>query len=400
LTLKALQGGEKASRECPECHSKKNWKDGIRETNFGSVQRFLCRDCGFRFCEKSYKVYLANENRQLCAKKKAKKLDSATETKTVAGEKSLQSLPQEARGLIAKFMAYLERQGYYEKSAYLKLLKILVKDGANLLDPEDVKTRIAQHRFKDKAGEVRAWKKSTKTLAVCGYDQFCRMEAILWQPPKYKQQDSQIYVPDEKYLDQLIAGTRSKRMAAFLQCLKETFADPGEALRIEWIDIKNNVIAINHPVKGHRSGSTEVSPKLIAMINALPKNSKLVFPMTYQCAVNGFQKMRKRLAQKLQQPELLRVSFKSFRHWGGSMLAYYTNGNVVKIQKALRHKSVLNTMKYIHTIQFKDEDFEETVATTPEEIRQLGKAGWTKYDEGDFNRTRLHFYRKPKKYCV
>ena len=82
------------------------------------------------------------------------------------------------------------------------------------------------------------------------------------------------------------------------------------------------------------------------------------------------------------------------------MLAYYTNGNVPKIQEALRHKSVLNTMKYIHTIQFKDEDFEETVATTPEEIRQLGKAGWTKYDEGDFNGTQLHFYRKPKKYCV
>ena len=82
------------------------------------------------------------------------------------------------------------------------------------------------------------------------------------------------------------------------------------------------------------------------------------------------------------------------------MLAHYTNGNVPKIQKALRHKSVLNTMKYIHTIQFKDEDFEETVTTTPEEIRQLGKAGWMKYDELDFNGTRMHFYRKPKKYGV
>jgi hypothetical protein len=47
----------------------------------------------------------------------------------------------------------------------------------------------------------------------------------------------------------------------------------------------------------------------------------------------------------------------------------------VIIQKALRHKSVLNTMKYIHTLQVKDEDFEETVAITPEEIRQLGKGG-------------------------
>jgi integrase len=144
----------------------------------------------------------------------------------------------------------------------------------------------------------------------------------------------------------------------------------------------------------------EVSGKLIAMLNNLPKGSKRVFPMTYQCAVNSFQKLRKRLAQKLQEPELLQVSFKSYRHWGGSMLAYSTNGNVPKIQKALRHKSVLNTMKYIHTIQIKDEDFEETVATTPEEIRQLGKAGWIKYDEGEFNGKPMHFYRNPKKYGV
>jgi hypothetical protein len=40
------------------------------------------------------------------------------------------------------------------------------------------------------------------------------------------------------------------------------------------------------------------------------------------------------------------------------MLAHYTNGNVLTIKKMLRHKQVANTMKYIHTIQFKDEDFE------------------------------------------
>jgi len=49
------------------------------------------------------------------------------------------------------------------------------------------------------------------------------------------------------------------------------------------------------------------------------------------------------------------------------MLAHYTNGNVLTIKKALRHKQVSNTMKYIHTIQFKDEEFEIGIATTPEE---------------------------------
>jgi len=55
---------------------------------------------------------------------------------------------------------------------------------------------------------------------------------------------------------------------------------------------------------------------------------------------------------------------------------------------------VANTMKYIHTIQFKDEDFEIATATTTEEIKQLGQAGFVKYDE----MSGMHFYRKPKKF--
>ena len=39
----------------------------------------------------------------------------------------------------------------------------------------------------------------------------------------------------------------------------------------------------------------------------------------------------------------------------------------------LRHKSIDNTMKCIHSITFQEEDYDETVATTPEEIKQLSK---------------------------
>ena len=79
------------------------------------------------------------------------------------------------------------------------------------------------------------------------------------------------------------------------------------------------------------------------------------------------------------------------------MLAHYTNGNILTIKKALRHKQVTNTMKCIHTIELQTEDdFETTQATTSEEIRELGKSGWTKYDEMNG----IHFYRKPKKFGV
>jgi hypothetical protein len=69
----------------------------------------------------------------------------------------------------------------------------------------------------------------------------------------------------------------------------------------------------------------------------------------------------------------------------------------MKIKTMLRHKSINNTMKYIHSIAFKEEDYDETGATTPKEITKLGKAGWTKYDEITFNDKQMHFYRKPQR---
>ena len=109
-----------------------------------------------------------------------------------------------------------------------------------------------------------------------------------------------------------------------------------------------------------------------------PRTDKRIFPMTYACAMDALKKLRKRAAAKFENPVLLTICFKSYRHWGGSMLAHVTNGNVLIIKKMLRHKSIQNTMKYIHTIEFKEEDYEETVATTPEEVRQPSKAGWVK----------------------
>ena len=80
------------------------------------------------------------------------------------------------------------------------------------------------------------------------------------------------------------------------------------------------------------------------------------------------------------------------------MLAHITNGNVPVIAGILRHKQWKSTQKYVHTIEFKDEDYEETVATTPEEIRSLEKAGWAKYAEMTVASVQMHFYRKPKRF--
>ena len=396
---------------CPQCGSSKLYRDGLRYLADGSsVQRWLCRDCAYRFSEKpsqeksEWSLNTGSDfssRRQICAtNKEAKNLDSVAEIKTVTGgmkahwRRNLDIIPENARGLITKFMAYLEREGFSAENQYPLTLSHLVKDGANLLDPESVKEVIAKQKKKN--GEP--WSDSMKMLATCAYDAFCEMQEIRWKRPIYHQNEATIYVPDKKELDLMINRATRKKMATFLLCLKETFADPSEILNCEWIDLKENVLSINHPVKGHLPGKCELTPQLTRMLNALPRKKKRIFATTYKTIYASFLNLRKKAADEFQNPALLQISFKSYRHWGGSMIAELSNGNILTIMRVLRHKSFRSSLRYIHTINFKNEDYEVTAATTCEEILALGKAGWSKYDEGTFGGVHMFFYRRPKRF--
>jgi integrase len=366
---------------CPSCDPPKVWKDGLR----GEVQRWLCRSCGFRFSgSKVLNVDSAiTEERQICVSK-AKNLAALEKYRASAGT----PVKDEVRALVKVFRSWLEKEGYAKGTHYPNNLLRLARAGADLKDPESIKAAIGRLEIKN----------GTKLQYIYGYDAFAKMMKISWEPPWYKQEEAIPFVPDESELDCLIATCHSKRMAAYLQCLKDIYADPGEALRIEWKDVSGNVVTINHPVKGHLPRQLEVHNKLIAMLNALPRESELIFPIKYSSLFSCYDHVRRRAAELQKNPRLLQVELRSFRHWGGTMLAYYSHGNVLFVKRMLGHKYVENTMKYIHMIHFKEDEFEIATATTPEEIQALGKAGWSKYDEMVFSGVQIHFYRKPKRF--
>jgi integrase len=183
-------------------------------------------------------------------------------------------------------------------------------------------------------------------------------------------------------------------MAIYLQTLKETYVDPSEALRLRWIDISGNIITINKPVKGHRPRQIPVSNRLIAMLNALPKTSERIFPAKYTTIYSCFKNVRKRASKIHQNPRLLNISFVTFRHWGGTMIAQYTNGNVLRVQQLLGHKNIRNTMKYIGLINFKDDEFEVTTATTVEEAKKILSAGFNYVTE----KNGIMLFRRPKRF--
>jgi hypothetical protein len=63
------------------------------------------------------------------------------------------------------------------------------------------------------------------------------------------------------------------------------------------------------------------------------------------------------------------------------------------------HKRVENTMKYIARIDWKlNQDFDVATASTDEEIKNLGAAGYQKYDERMISGTTISYYWRPKRF--
>lgn len=205
------------------------------------------------------------------------------------------------------------------------------------------------------------------------------------------------FIPLESELDALIASS-GKKTSAILELLKETGMRSGEAWRLVWtdVDLERLVVSINTPEKRSNSRVIKVTPKLAGMLNALPRTNQKVFgPGNIMTWRRNLQQARKRVAAKLQNPRLERITFHTFRHWKATM-EYHRTKDPYYVKQLLGHKSLRNTEIYInveHAIfQSETDEFHVKVAEKPEEIKTLLEVGFEYVCEKDG----LMFFRKRK----
>jgi len=75
----------------------------------------------------------------------------------------------------------------------------------------------------------------------------------------------------------------------------------------------------------HKHFGFKGSKELIAMLKGLPKEGRRVFgKATYFTLKHAMWRTRKRLASKLQNPRLEKITFHTFRHWKATMLYHQT----------------------------------------------------------------------------
>ena len=396
--------------QCPACGAQRVWKDGIRHTSQGDVQRYLCRDCGYRFSETRLnssdppehvenihsirfypKVALLYDRQVGATEPKAAKnlVEVETRQERAAGATSTPNDPATTRGKLVEYTWWMNKQGYARESirGYLSCVRTLWKRGANLYDPETVKDVIARQK----------WSANRKRNVINAYSLFLKMEGLTWDKPKCRVTRKIPFIPTEEELDALIAGC-GRKTATFLQLLKETAMRSGEAKRLCWtdLDFERQLITLNDPEKGSNPRVWKVSAKLVGMLNALPKNRLRVFgtgPINSQKTT--FYRARKRLAAKLQNPRLLRISFHTFRHWKATML-YHKTKDPYYVKEFLGHKSLKSTEIYItieRTIfEPTSDEFTVRVVDNPDALKALLEVGFEYVCEQDA----LVFLRKRK----
>jgi len=296
---------------------------------------------------------------------------------------------EEAKGKIIEFGWWLQKQGRRESTVegYMSMLTTLTKRGVDILDPENVKEAIPK----------QPWCDQRKGVFVEAYKRFLEMIGKTWTAPTYTTKTQKIpHVPIESDVDQLTAACRRK-LGTFTQLIKETGMRPGEAWDLKWADFDLQRRTINVGAeKRSNPRMLPLSQQLTARIDLLPKESEYIFRKSLlKFWQSYFWQKRRNLSKKLQNPRIMKITWKSLRHLKGTML-YHKTKDILHVKEVLGHVNIQNTLIYIHleNALFKtvNDEFHAKIAKTPEEVQQLLEIGFEYVCDMDG----MKFFRKRK----
>jgi integrase len=267
----------------------------------------------------------------------------------------------------------MQKQGYRQSTiqASVQALKAVARR-ANLLDPESTKTYLA-------SAEVSENRKSKLADDLA---RFYHHMQIRFEKPRYRRIDKIPFIPSQLEVDQLIAGV-GKKMSTFLRLLSETGMRVGEAWNLKWTDIdcERGVVNVT-PEKGSNARQLKISSQLIAIMNQLPHKQEPIFrnpsvdPIrSLKCHRKNFEKQRRRVADRLQNPRIQAISFKSLRHWKATT-EYHKTRDILHVMTILGHKNIQNTLVYTHLIKFEGDEYVCKIAKTVDDAKVMVEDGF------------------------
>ena len=289
---------------------------------------------------------------------------------------------------LAKYMNYLlSKKSLKPTSIKRKVMTIksLFRHGVTLSDPDSFVKFL----------NTSDWASGTKDVAVDSYRDYLNMIGLTEvKLPHIRREDRLPFVPYESEIDTLIYGVRAKT-STFLRLLKDTGCRPVEAWSIKWPDIElvNRCVTITG-VKYSNSRKLKLSEQTLNMLYALPKNGQYVFSKSDNKAFLGLEieyfarnytKARKHISEKLKNPRLKLVTLRSFRHWKAT-IEYHKTKDILHVKELLGHKSIKNTLKYVHlanALSGQTDEWVCKVAKSVAEASELIESGFEYVTEMD-----------------
>jgi integrase len=187
------------------------------------------------------------------------------------------------------------------------------------------------------------------------------------------------YIPTETEIDQIIASSNSK-YASYFQFLKESSWRPSEPLTLTPtdLDLERGIATLNKPEKGSKPRQFKMSDKLITMMKPIVLKRKLnepIWKFKEKRVRNYLGRLRTKLALKLGNPKLLRISPYTFRHWKATM-TYHKTKDILYVMNMLGHKNIRNTLVYTQLVNFESDEYTCKVANSIDEAVKFLESGF------------------------
>ena len=236
----------------------------------------------------------------------------------------------------------MRKQGYRESTCrYAVQVLNHVNRHAPLTNPDAVKAYLANATCSEGRKERISW----------DLLRYYNWKCIPFEKPRYRRVEKLPFIPLDSEIDQLVSSCGHKT-ATFLQLLKETGMRCGEAWNAKWsdIDYERNVIVVQ-PEKHSKSRILKLTNRLISMLNRLSKDSIYIFRKQTQDSINSllymrrnFERQRKSVAEKLQNPRLLQIHFHTLRHFFATK-EYHRTKDILHVMQLLGHHNIMHTLK-------------------------------------------------------
>jgi len=218
------------------------------------------------------------------------------------------------------------------------------------------------------------------------YCRYARYNGVAWVKPLFKRSSQPPYVPSIEEVTILVSDA-GKKYSLILSVFRDTGMRPIEVERtqLRWFDLNRGSVNVETAKYG-AARTLKLKPQTVAMLKEyfgkhdFGLNDR-VFPKA-RTMRTAFQRIRQRTAEKLQRPELMRISLYSFRHYFATAL-YQKTKDILLVKRQLGHKRLENTLIYTHLVDFRDEEFTVRAASTVAEASKLIESGFEYVNEID-----------------